>query len=164
RLLFGRILRSEEELEERLSKVKALATFSSDNLSSVAYATELIMFTLLSAGTAAFWLVMPISGLIVAIFWIIVVSYRQTIRAYPGGGGSYIVAKENLGTGPALLAAAALLVDYVLTVSVSVAAGIAAIPSAFPGPFDALRVPICVVAILVVMLINLRGIRESGTI
>jgi amino acid transporter len=164
RALFGRLLASEEESEERLSKVKALATFSSDNLSSVAYATELIMFSLLSAGAATFWLVMPISGLIVTIFLIIVISYRQTIRAYPGGGGSYIVAKDNLGTGAGLIAAAALLTDYVLTVSVSVAAGIAAVLSAFPGAFDALRVPLSVAAILLVMTVNLRGIRESGTI
>jgi amino acid transporter len=162
--MFGRLLATDEESEERLSKVKALATFSSDNLSSVAYATEAIMFTLLAAGTASFWLVMPISGLIVAVFLIIVISYRQTIRAYPGGGGSYIVAKENLGVGAGLVAAAALLTDYVLTVSVSVAAGIAAILSAFPGTFDAWRVPLSVLAILVVMTINLRGIRESGTI
>jgi len=164
RTLFGRVLATEEELEERLSKVKALATFSSDNLSSVAYATELIMFSLLGAGATAFWLVMPISGLIVGIFLVIVISYRQTIRAYPGGGGSYIVAKDNLGQGAGLVAAAALLTDYVLTVSVSVAAGIAAILSAFPGAFDELRVPLSVAAIVLVMTINLRGIRESGTI
>jgi len=164
RLLFGRILRTEEELEERLSKVKALATFSSDNLSSVAYATEASMFTLLAAGTASFWLVMPISLLIVGIFLVIVVSYRQTIRAYPSGGGSYIVARENLGTAPAVIAAAALLTDYVLTVSVSVAAGVAAIASAFPGRLDAWILPMSVVAIAVVMLINLRGVRDSGTI
>jgi amino acid transporter len=162
RVLFGRPLASDQEMEERLPKVKALSTFSSDNLSSVAYATELIMFTLLAAGTAAFWLVMPISILIVTIFVIIVISYRQTIRAYPSGGGSYIVAKENLGTGPALLAAAALLTDYVLTVSVSVAAGILAITSAFPA-LEPLRVPLGVVSILFVMVINLRGMRESGT-
>jgi amino acid transporter len=163
RLLFGRPLASDEELEERLPKVKALATFSSDNLSSVAYASELIMFTLFAAGSAAFWLVMPISVLIVTIFVIIVISYRQTIRAYPSGGGSYIVAKENLGIGPALLAAAALLTDYVLTVSVSVAAGVFAITSAFPE-LAFLRVHLGVVAILFVMLINLRGLRESGTL
>ena len=162
-LLFGRPLATEEELEERLPKVKALATFSSDNLSSVAYASELIMFTLLAAGSAAFWLVMPISFLIVTIFVIIVISYRQTIRAYPSGGGSYIVAKENLGTGPALLAAAALLTDYVLTVSVSVAAGVLAITSAFPE-LEWLRVPLGIAAIVFVMLINLRGLRESGTL
>jgi amino acid transporter len=164
RFLFGRPLASEEEIEERLPKWKALSTFSSDNLSSVAYATELIMFSLFAAGAAAFWQVMPISILIVTIFVIIVISYRQTIRAYPSGGGSYIVAKDNLGTLPALLAAAALLTDYVLTVSVSVAAGIAAILSAFPGQVDALRVPLGVAAILFVMLINLRGVRESGTV
>ena len=164
RTLFGRLLATEEESEERLSKLKALATFSSDNLSSVAYATELIMFSLLSAGAAAFSLVLPISGLIVGIFLVIVISYRQTIRAYPGGGGSYIVAKENLGSGAGLVAAAALLTDYVLTVSVSVAAGVAAILSAFPGALDSLRVPLSVGAIVVVMTINLRGIRESGTI
>ena len=161
--MFGRPLATDEELEERLPKVKALSTFSSDNLSSVAYATELIMFTLVAAGSSAFWLVMPISLLIVAIFVIIVISYRQTIRAYPSGGGSYIVAKENLGTGPALVAAAALLTDYVLTVSVSVAAGVLAITSAFPS-LEALRVPLGVAAIVFVMLINLRGLRESGTI
>jgi amino acid transporter len=163
RVLFGRPLASDEELEERLPKVKALATFSSDNLSSVAYATEQIMFTLFAVGSTAFWLVMPISLLIVTIFVIIVISYRQTIRAYPSGGGSYIVARENLGTMPALLAAAALLTDYVLTVSVSVAAGILAITSAFPE-LEWLRVPMGVVAILFVMLINLRGVRESGTL
>lgn len=164
RLLFGRLLRSEEEVEERLSKLKALATFSSDNLSSVAYATELIMFTLLAAGTAAFWLVMPVSILIVGVFLVIVISYRQTIRAYPSGGGSYIVARENLGSRPAVVAAAALLTDYVLTVSVSVAAGVAAIVSAFPGQLDGWIVPLSVTAIAGVMLVNLRGIRESGTI
>jgi amino acid transporter len=163
RLLFGRPLATDEELDERLPKIKALSTFSSDNLSSVAYATELILFTLVAAGSSAFWLVMPISLLIVTIFVIIVVSYRQTIRAYPSGGGSYIVAKENLGTAPALLAAAALLTDYVLTVSVSVAAGVLAITSAFPA-LEGLRVPLGVASILFVMLINLRGLRESGTV
>jgi amino acid transporter len=164
RLLFGRPLASDEEAEERLSIPKALAVFSSDNLSSVAYATEAIMFTLLAAGTAAFWLTVPISILIVTILGIIVISYRQTIRAYPSGGGSYIVAKENLGTSAGLVAAAALLVDYVLTVSVSVAAGVAALTSAFPELPGDIRVPMAAVLILAVMIVNLRGIRESGTI
>jgi amino acid transporter len=163
-LAFGRPLANDEELSERLTKVKALAVFSSDNLSSVAYATEAILFTLLAAGTAAFSYAMPISVLIVAILGIIVVSYRQTIRAYPNGGGSYIVAKENLGTTAGLVAAAALLTDYVLTVSVSVAAGIAAITSAFPGALDDVRVELAAVSIVLVMLINLRGVRESGSI
>ena len=122
------------------------------------------MFTLLAAGTAAFWLTIPISVLIVVVLGIIVVSYRQTIRAYPNGGGSYIVARENLGQRAGLVAAAALLVDYVLTVSVSVAAGVAAITSAFPGLSTDLRVPIATACILAVMLVNLRGIRESGTV
>jgi len=164
RALFGRPLASDEEAEERLSIPKALAVFSSDNLSSVAYATEAIMFTLLAAGTTAFWLTIPISVLIVAILGIIVISYRQTIRAYPSGGGSYIVAKENLGTHAGLVAAAALLVDYVLTVSVSVAAGVAAITSAFPEIPSDLRVPIASLLIAGVMVVNLRGIRESGTV
>ena len=164
RLLFGRPLASDEEAEERLSIPKALAVFSSDNLSSVAYATEAIMFTLLAAGTSAFWLTIPISVVIVAILGIIVISYRQTIRAYPTGGGSYIVAKENLGTTAGLVAAAALLVDYVLTVSVSVAAGVAAITSAFPEISADLRVPIAAAFIVGVMVVNLRGIRESGTV
>jgi amino acid transporter len=164
RLLFGRPLASDEEAEQRLSIPKALAVFSSDNLSSVAYATEAIMFTLLAAGTSAFWLTIPISVLIVAILGIIVVSYRQTIRAYPTGGGSYIVAKENLGTVAGLVAAGALLVDYVLTVSVSVAAGVAAITSAFPQVSGDLRVPLAAASIVAVMVVNLRGIRESGTI
>ena len=123
------------------------------------------MFTLLAAGTSAFWLTMPISVAIVVVLGIIVVSYRQTIRAYPNGGGSYIVAKDNLGPMAGLIAAAALLVDYVLTVSVSVAAGIAAITSAFPGALgDMPRLARCASCIAVVMLVNLRGIRESGTV
>ncbi len=161
---FGRVLATDEEGEERLSKLKALAVFSSDMLSSVAYATEASMFTLLGAGTVAFGFTVPISILIVAILWIIVISYRQTIRAYPNGGGSYIVAKENLGTRAGLIAGAALLTDYVLTVSVSVAAGIAAIISAFPGPLESFRIELCTAAILLVMLVNLRGLRESGTV
>ena len=116
--------------------------FSSDNLSSVAYATEAILFTLLIAGQSTFWLALPISALIVLVLGIIVVSYRQTIRGYPDGGGSYIVARENLGPGAGMVAAGALLVDYVLTVAVSVAAGVAAITSAFPAIPAAWIVPI----------------------
>ena len=164
RLLLGRPLATEEEGAERLSKVKALAVFSSDNLSSVAYATEAILFTLLAAGTASFWLTLPISLVIVGILGVIVISYRQTIAAYPNGGGSYIVAKANLGPLAGLVAAGALLVDYVLTVSVSVAAGIAAITSAFPGPLADYRIELAAAAIVVVMVVNLRGVRESGTV
>src|SRR4029079_7947870 len=166
RFLFGRPLASDEEAEERLSIPKALAVFSSDNLSSVAYATEAIMFTLLAAGTSAFWLTIPISVLIVAILGIIVISYRQTIRAYPTGGGSYIVAKENLGTIAGLIAGASLLVDYVLTVSVSVAAGVEAITSAtFDTRFTGLhehRILLCLFFIAFITVANLRGVREAG--
>jgi amino acid transporter len=164
RTAFGRPLSNAEESSERLSKLKALAVFSSDNLSSVAYATDAILFTLLASGTTTFGLALPISAMIVIVLAIIVVSYRQTIRAYPNGGGSYIVARENLGAGPGQVAAAALLTDYVLTVSVSVAAGIAAITSAFPGLLDGVRVELAAASIVLVMLINLRGVRESGTI
>lgn len=164
RTMFGRPLSNAEEGSERLSKAKALAVFASDNLSSVAYASEAILFTLLAAGTVTFGLALPISGLIVTVLAIIVVSYRQTIRAYPNGGGSYVVARENLGQRVGLVAGAALLTDYVLTVAVSVAAGVAAITSAFPGLLEGWRVGLAAIGIVVVMLINLRGVRESGTI
>jgi amino acid transporter len=163
RVLFGRPLSSEEELTERLPKWKALPVFSSDVMSSVAYASEASLFTLLAAGTGYFSLLIPISLAIVTVLFIVTFSYRQTIRAYPNGGGSYIVAHENLGVLPGLIAAAALLTDYVLTVSVSVAAGIVAITSAFPVLIP-VQVPVMVFAILLVMTINLRGVRESGTI
>ena len=163
RMLLGRPLSSEEELAERLPKWKALPVFSSDVMSSVAYASEASLFTLLAAGTGTFYLLIPISIAIVTVLFVVTFSYRQTIRAYPNGGGSYIVARANLGVLPGLVAAAALLTDYVLTVSVSVAAGIIAITSAFP-PLAPLQVPIMVVSILIVMTINLRGVRESGTI
>ena len=164
RIALGRPLATLEEHGERLSKVKALAVFSSDNLSSVAYATEAILFTLLTAGRSAFWLVLPISALIVTVSGIIVVSYRQTIRGYPGGGGSYIVARENLGVMAGVIAAGALLTDYVLTVSVSVAAGVAAVTSAFPGLIGGAQVPVAALLIAAVTLVNLRGVRDSATI
>lgn len=163
-LAFGRPLATEEEGEQRLTKVKALAVFSSDALSSVAYATEAILFTLAAAGSGSFGLALPISAVIVTILVLVTVSYRQTIRAYPNGGGSYIVAKANLGTLPGLVAASALLTDYVLTVSVSVAAGVAALVSAFPTPLFEHRTLLSVAFIALVMVVNLRGIRESGTV
>ncbi len=163
RTLFGAPLASAQEIDERLPKWKALAVFSSDVMSSVAYATEASMFTLLAAGTVAFAYLMPISFLIVGLLALVTFSYRQTIRAYPGGGGSYIVAHTNLGTLPGLVAAAALLTDYVLTVAVSVSAGVFNLASAFPALHD-ITVPLIVAAILLVMGVNLRGIRESSTI
>jgi amino acid transporter len=163
RALFGKPIASAHELEQRLPKWKALAVFSSDVMSSVAYATEASMFTLLAAGTVAFAYLMPISFLIVGLLVLVTFSYRQTIRAYPSGGGSYIVARANLGTLPGLIAAAALLTDYVLTVAVSVSAGVFNLASAFPV-LHGFTVPLIVGAILLVMGVNLRGVRESGSI
>jgi len=162
-LLIGRPISSEHEVHERLTKVKALAVFSSDNISSSAYATEEMMRILLIAGVSAFSLVMPLTLVIVLVLAIVATSYRQTIKAYPQGASSYIVASDNLGTLPGLTAAAALLIDYVLTVAVSVSAGVAAITSIAPVLFDE-RVLISIVIVVALMLGNLRGIRESGTI
>ena len=148
-------------INERLTKVRALGVFSSDPLSSSAYSAEEIMLVLLLAGSGALYLALPITGALLALLWTVRLSYIQTIKAYPNGGGAYIVAHENLGVTPALIAAAALLVDYVLTVAVSVAAGVAAITSAAPALHD-LRVPISLLAVAVITWGNLRGIRESG--
>ena len=123
---------SHQAHHERYTKSSGLAILSSDALSSVAYATEEILRTLLIAGTASLWLVTPIGCVIAGLMLVIAFSYRQTIHAYPGGGGAYRVARENIGTTAGLVAAAALLLDYVLTVAVSIAAGVAAITSAFP--------------------------------
>ncbi|HXX61883.1 MAG TPA: APC family permease [Candidatus Sulfotelmatobacter sp.] len=163
RILFGRPLSSEEEIVERLPKWKALPVFSSDVMSSVAYATEASLYTLLGVGTIAFGWLLPISFAIVGVLALVTLSYRQTIRAYPNGGGSYIVAHANLGVVPGLVAAAALLTDYVLTVAVSVSSGVQALYSLFP-PLLPVAVPAIVLAILIVMVVNLRGLRESGTI
>ena len=162
RLLVGRPLASERLEEEKLSKTTALAVLSSDAISSVAYATEQILFVLaVLPGVVASTYVFPISVVIVALLVLVGLSYRQTIFAYPGGGGSFTVAKDNLGVGPGLVAAAALLTDYVLTVSVSISSGVAAIVSAYPA-LTTYRVSMCICAILLLMLVNLRGVRESG--
>ncbi len=149
--------------QERLTKLKALAVLSSDAISSVAYATEAILINLVLAGSSRLWMTLPISLVIIGLLAIVAISYRQTIPAYPNGGGSYIVAKENLGTIPGLIAAAALLIDYVLNVSVSVAAGVLNLASLFPalGPYI---VPIDVALVVLITIINLRGVRESGSI
>jgi amino acid transporter len=161
RLLFGRPLASDRLEEERLGKATALAVLSSDAISSVAYATDQILFVLAGLGALALHYVAPISAVIVALLVLVGLSYRQTIFAYPGGGGSYTVAKDNLGTSAGLVAAAALLTDYILTVSVSIASGIDAITSAYPHLL-AHTVRMCMIAILVLMVVNLRGVRESG--
>ena len=163
RALIGRPLRTAEAAHERIGKAKALAVFSSDALSSTAYATEEILRILILAGSAAYAFVLPIGLAIVVLLAIVVFSYRQTIRAYPHGGGTYIVTKDNLGVGPALVAAAALLSDYVLTVAVSISAGVAAITSAFPVLYP-FRVELAVAAIVLLTIANLRGVRESATI
>ena len=163
RVVIGEPLATAAAGHERLTKVKALAVLSSDALSSVAYATEEILKVLLLAGSAALWASLPIAAVIVALLAVVGFSYRQTIKAYPKGGGSYIVAKDNLGTLPGLTAGASLLVSYVLTVAVSVAAGVLALTSAYPF-LDDWKVVIGVGLIALITLINLRGIRESGTI
>src|SRR3990170_6336893 len=156
--LIGEPLATAALPHERLSKLKALAVFSSDNLSSSAYATEEILLILVLAGTVAFNWSIPIALAIAALVAIVATSYRQVIRAYPSGGGAYLVAKENLGTPPGMVTAASLLVDYTLTVAVSVTAGVAAITSAAPGLPDE-RVLLGVLFIGVLTLGNLRGIR-----
>lgn len=166
RMLVGRALTTEQAAHERLTKKTALAVFSSDALSSVAYSTEAILLVLLAAGTVGIVYLPYIAIGITVLLAILVLSYRQTIHAYPSGGGAYIVAKDNLGTKIGLVAAASLLVDYILTVAVSVSAGVAAITSAANGTrFESLnehRVIVCVGFVVFIALINLRGVRESG--
>jgi amino acid transporter len=161
RALLGRAYSSQQLEHTLLPKVLALPVFASDALSSVAYATGEIMIVLLSASLASKYLVMPISVAIALLMAIVVASYRQTVRAYPSGGGAYIVSKDNLGTMPGLIAAAALLVDYMLTVIVSIVAGVFAIGSAIPWANDH-RVLLSIAFVWFVTLANLRGARESG--
>jgi amino acid transporter len=163
RMLVGPPMPLAQARHERLRKRVALAVFSSDALSSVAYATEEILLIAVLAGTAALHLSVPISIAITALLAIVAISYQQTIYAYPSGGGSYIVARANLGPVAGLIAAAALLVDYVLTVSVSVAAGVAAVTSAFPH-LTTHKVALGVGCVAVIALANIRGVRESGRI
>ena len=162
-LILGSPLPTTEHAHQRLSKVQALAVFSSDALSSVAYATEEILLVLIMAGMAALELSLPIALVITGLLVIVAASYYQTIHGYPSGGGAYIVAYENLGVWPGLIAAAALLIDYVLTVAVSITAGILAITSAAPALFS-YRVELCLLAIALIVWANLRGVRESGTL
>ncbi|HEX8229388.1 MAG TPA: APC family permease [Chloroflexia bacterium] len=163
RVFIGKPLSTEAAIHERLTNVKALAILSSDPLSSVAYATEEILRILIVAGTGALWVAMPVVLAITVLMMIVVTSYRQTIAAYPRGGGTYIVAKDNLGTLAGLTAASSILIGYILTVAVSVAAGVAAIYSLYPELREQ-RVPICIGIIIFVTLTNLRGVREAGNI
>src|SRR6266581_2858342 len=163
RFVVGKPISSHLAHHERLSRLTGLAVLSSDPLSSVAYATEEILRVLVLVGAGALGLATPIAFVIASILAIVVFSYRQTLHAYPSGGGAYIVAKENLGEMPALIAAASLLIDYILTVAVSIAAGVAAITSAFPA-WHVNRVELTLIFVLLLMVGNLRGIRESARI
>jgi amino acid transporter len=161
RWLVGLPLKTAQAADERLSKTVALAVFSSNAISSVAYATEEILLVLILAGTAAMAWSIPVSLAILFLVGVLTISYRQIIYEYPEGGGAYTVARSNLGDIPALTAAAALMIDYVLTVAVSVAAGVAAVTSAMPGLFPH-RETIGLGAVLFIVVMNLRGVRESG--
>lgn len=162
RLLIGRPMKSNELDHEKLSKVKALAVLSSDALSSVAYGTEQILIVLVAAGFTAIWYSLPIALAVLGLLAILILSYRQTIFAYPQGGGAYIVAKSNLGIPTGLLAGGSLLVDYILTVAVSASAGTDAITSAFPSLHNH-TVLIAVSVIVLLTIINLRGVTESAS-
>jgi amino acid transporter len=161
RVMVGRPRATRELGHQLLPRWMALPVFSSDPLSSVAYATQEMMLVLVLAGAGAFGLVTPLAAGVAILLVIVVASYRQTVRAYPTGGGAYVVARENLGEAPGLAAAAALLFHYMLTVAVSAAAGVAAIISAVPELVE-LRLPLALALVAVVMLANLRGVRESG--
>ena len=163
RALLGHPIPTSHEMHERLGRATGLAVFASDALSSSAYATEEILLILALAGTTALHVGVPISLGIALLIAIVVSSYRQTILAYPSAGGAYIVSRENLGVYPSLVAGAALLTDYVLTVSVSVAAGIAAVTSAVPALYP-YRVELCILGVLAITVANLRGVRESGRV
>ena len=162
-VVFGRPLSTEEEITERLSKTKALAIFSSDAISSSAYATEEILRVLLLAGASAMLLSIQVAVAITILLAVVSVSYRQVCRAYPSGGGAYVVARTNLAPIFGLIAAASLLIDYVMTVAVSTAAAIAQIQSVWPGAYD-IRIGIAFVSISLITIANLRGLRESGNI
>ncbi len=163
RVLIGQPFPTSQELHERLDKVRGLAVFASDPISSNAYATEAIMGVLIVLGSGALHLTLPLAMGVATLVLMVIFSYIQTILHYPDGGGAYTVSKDNLGRYPSLLAGAALLTDYILTVSVSVSAGVRAVTSAVPEAYD-YRVIIALAAIILITWINLRGVRESGTI
>ena len=163
RALVGRPIATADEGQERLSKKLALPVFSADAISSTAYATEEILLALMLAGSVALRYSIYVSLAVAGLLAIVALSYQQTVHAYPSGGGSYIVSRENLGLTPGLIAAASLMIDYVMTVAVSTAAGVAAVYSAVPSLYN-YRVYICIGVILLVALANLRGVRESGTL
>ena len=163
RALIGKPFPTSHESHERLDKIRGLAVFASDPISSNAYATEAIMAVLIVMGSGALWITLPLAIGVAALVLLVIFSYIQTILHYPTGGGSYIVAMDNLGRWPALVAGAALLTDYILTVSVSSAAGVRAITSAIPA-LKEYSVLLAIGAILFIAWINLRGMRESGSV
>jgi amino acid transporter len=164
RVVVGRPIATSEELHTRLPKKIALPVFASDAISSTAYATQEILIILVpAAALGAYHRLIPLSFVVCLLLAIVITSYRQTIRAYPNGGGTYIVSRENLGTLPSLFAGASILVDYILTVAVSVSAGVAAIIAAFPGLHWA-RLPMCLGFVILMTLANLRGLKESGAL
>ena len=162
-IIIGDPFPSSRESHERLDKVRGLAIFASDTISSNAYATEAIMTVLIILGSGALAMTLPIALAVAGLVLLVVLSYIQTILHYPDGGGSYTVAKDNLGELPALMAAAALLIDYIMTVSVSTAAGVRAVTSAFPETYP-YRIWIALAALLLIAWMNLRGVRESGAV
>lgn len=163
RFLIGRPLKSHELGEQKLTRLKALAILSSDALSSVAYGTEQILIVLATVSTVAFWYNIPIAIGVLFLLAALILSYRQIIFSYPQGGGAYIVSKENLGENPGLIAGGSLLVDYILTVAVSISAGTDAITSAFPVLHD-YTVPIAIILVILITILNLRGLTESASV
>ena len=161
RLLIGRPLSTADAPHQTIGKFLGLAVFSSDAMSSVAYAPQEILIILAAAGVTAFHLSVPIALGICALLAILIFSYEQTIYAYPNGGGSFIVARDNIGAFPAQVAAAALLTDYILTVAVSISSGVAQLISAFPG-VEPFKIPLAIFFVLLIMMVNLRGVKESG--
>ena len=162
-LLFGKPLANYEDSEQRLGPVQGIGVFGLDALSSAGYGPEAALTLLIPLGALSVQYVVPISFSIIVLLVIVYISYRQTIAAYPGGGGSYTVARENLGAGTALLAAAALIVDYILVVAVGISAGVGALVSALPS-LQPHTLGICLAILAIITLINLRGVRETGSL
>ncbi len=163
RLIIGRPLKSHQLGEQKLNKLKALAILSSDALSSVAYGTEQILLVLVTVSTVAFWYSLPIAVGVLFLLTALILSYRQIIFSYPHGGGAYVVSKENIGVNAGLIAGGSLLVDYILTVAVSVSAGTDAITSAFPSLHDH-TVIIAIILVIFITILNLRGVTESASV
>jgi amino acid transporter len=163
KFIFGNPLATDQMHNEKIRKLKGLAIFASDALSSVAYATEEILLVLIVVGASSLTLSIPIALAITLLIFLVAISYRQIIMAYPNGGGSYLVSKENLGTLPSLIAGSSLMIDYILTVAVSVAAGVAAITSAIPILYHH-KVALCLLVITLITITNLRGIRDTANV